>query len=84
MIRSKSVTSPLSFKVVGNYLIYCINEGLGITPREMSDSLDLTAVGEYGCYQSNASARGKGITDQPFPSRKVATPRTRSNHGWPE
>ena len=55
------------------YLIYHINEGLGIIPSEVSDHLDLIRVREDRCYQRSALVHGKGIADQLFPGGKVAT-----------
>jgi len=55
---------------VWTYLVYDVDEGLGVIPREASDHLDLIVVREDGCYQRDALVGMEAIVDQPFPYRK--------------
>ena len=56
---------------MGIYLIYRVNEYLGIITKEISNHLDLVVVREDGCYERGALMRGKGVASQPFPGRGV-------------
>ena len=55
------------------YLIYRVDEGLGIVSRKASDHLDIFTVREDGCYQTNRCFHGKRVAGQPFPGREVTT-----------
>jgi len=64
--------------IMDTYLVYHVNEDLGIITREISDHLDLLMVREDGRYQRDALVRGKGRADQPFPAWRVTI--TTHNH----
>ena len=44
--------------MVNNYLVYCIDKGLSIVPREVSYHLGLITIREDGRYQVYALVRG--------------------------
>ena len=56
---------------MGIYLIYPVNEGLGITPRETLYDFNLIAIREYPRYQISAFVHGKVVGDQKFPIGEV-------------
>jgi hypothetical protein len=58
---------------VETYLVYYVDEFLGILSREMLDHLYLIIAREDGHYQRGALVRRKGIIDQPFPGWRVTT-----------
>ena len=45
------------------YLIYYIDEDLGIVPGEAPDYTSLVVVQEYFCNQIDTLACGEGVTD---------------------
>lgn len=65
--------SPLNVESCGAYLVYEIDEGLGIVPEKTPNHLDLITVGEDGVDQEDTLVDGKGAIDQPFPGRRVTT-----------
>jgi hypothetical protein len=54
------------------HLIYHIDKGLGIVPREVPNDFDLIAVREDLRDQRDAFVSGEAVTDQPFPSWVLA------------
>ena len=56
-------------KSAGAYLVYQINKGLSLIPRELFDHLDLIAIREDRCDLRNALMLGKGVGDELFPCR---------------
>jgi hypothetical protein len=57
---------------MGIHLIYLINKGLGIVPREFSDHLGLINVGENCSNQGDLFVYSKSLGDQPLPGRRVS------------
>ena len=55
-------------KSAETYLIYNVDESLGIIPREVSDHLNLITIREDCRDQRDALVCGEGVTDQLFPS----------------
>lgn len=53
------------------YLVYNVDERLGIVPREIFDHLDLIIIRENFRNQSDTFVHGKSIADQFFPGRSV-------------
>ena len=45
------------------YLIYHVNKGLCIIPKEISDHLDQVGIREDGCYQRGALVCRKRVAD---------------------
>jgi len=57
---------------VGTYLVYLVDNGLGIISGEVLDHLDLITVREDRRDQGDTLVRGEGIAGQPFPCCVVA------------
>ena len=57
---------------VNTCLVYHINKSLRIVSREIFKHLDLITIREDDLYQIDALIRGKDMSDQLFPGRKVA------------
>jgi len=58
---------------VGTYIIYPIDKGLGITPREAFDHLNLVIIQEYCRNQRCALVPGGGLVGQLLPDWLFAT-----------
>ena len=54
------------------YLVYNINEGLGIFSMELSHHVQPILFRKDGCDQRNTFSHIEGIADQPFPIWRVA------------
>jgi hypothetical protein len=54
---------PQGSKSKSTYLIYCIDNILGIVPREIFSHLDVIVVRENCRDQRDALVRGEGIAD---------------------
>ena len=63
--------SVLNCNCAGTCLIYRIDEGLGIIPREVFDHLDLITIGEDGRYHRDAFVGGKAGADQTYPGGRI-------------
>jgi len=61
------LTDSLFERETVTYLVYLINEGLGIISGEVHNRPDLITVREYHRDQGDALVLGEGISDQPFP-----------------
>ena len=57
---------------MGTCLVYNIDEGLGVIPREICNHLGLIMVCENCRDQRNALVRCEGTVDQLFPGRTFA------------
>ena len=55
------VGQPNGYGGMGTCFIYHIDNGLGISSRNVSNRLGHITVREDGRYQSNALVRGKGV-----------------------
>ena len=53
------------------YLVYNVDERLGVVLREIFDHLDLIIIRENFRNQSDTFVYGKSIADQSFPGRSV-------------
>ena len=53
----------------GRYLIYYVNKGLSIVPKETANHLNLTTVREDGRDQGGAFVRREDMGNQTFPRR---------------
>ena len=55
---------------MGTYLVYHVDKGLAVIPREVSNHLNLNVVREDRCDQRDALICGESTAGQPFPGWK--------------
>jgi len=67
--NQSQVICPLETKLHRAYLVYRIDEGLGVIPGELSDHFNLVVARNGSCDQGHAVVSGEGMADQSFPGR---------------